>query len=250
MIIDYHRPRNLDEALTLLKRSHPKTIPLGGGSGICQGLHEPAAVVDLQDICLENLEKIGITYRLGATARLQSLVQWGECPEQLRDVLEKEFTLNSRNVATVAGSLVRATNKSIFAGALLAVDSKLTWEPGVIEIPLGDWLPLRGKWKNGKFKLMTNCTFNLPMTLKYEYVSRTPMDRSIVGVILAQWSSGRTRLVLIGFGDSPICVFDGTEEAGIVEAAKNACSHFSCNDHFEYKKEMVQLLTDRLIVTE
>ena len=248
MIIEYHRPRNLDEALTLLKRSHPKTIPLGGGSGISQGLHEPAAVVDLQDIGLDNLEKIGSVYRLGATARLQSLVEWGECPEQLRDVLEKEFTLNSRNVATVAGSLVRATSKSIFAGTLLAVDSKLAWEPGGIEIPLGDWLPLRGKWNKGR--LMVNCTFNLPMTLKYEYVSRTPMDKSIVGVFLAQWSSGRTRLVLIGLGDSPTCVFDGTESAYIVDAALSACSHLAYNPQFEYKKEMVQLLTRRLIVTE
>ena len=31
MIVEYHRPNNLDEALLLLSRDYPHTVPLGGG---------------------------------------------------------------------------------------------------------------------------------------------------------------------------------------------------------------------------
>ena len=36
MIIEYHRPETIDEALDLLARSQPATVPLGGGTVLNQ----------------------------------------------------------------------------------------------------------------------------------------------------------------------------------------------------------------------
>lgn len=32
MILEYHRPKTIDEALALLERDNPRTVPLGGGT--------------------------------------------------------------------------------------------------------------------------------------------------------------------------------------------------------------------------
>ncbi len=249
MIIEYHRPTVLSDALALLTRLEPKTIPLGGGSAISRGITEPVAVVDLQDLNLNRLEVRGKSCFVGAAAKLQALVDWQEYPAQLRQILEREFTLNIRNTATVAGSLVKATGKSLFCSALLALDSQLIWEPGGEVVPLGDWLALRRS--SQKRKLITGCEFTVPSTFKYEVISRTPMDYPLVGAVLARWSSGRTRLVLVGAGESPVCFFDGTEMAGLVESSVSACSHIWRYDNSSYyQKEMVALLVNRMIGEE
>lgn len=49
-------------------------------------------------------------------------------------------------------------------------------------------------------------------------------DRPAIIVALARWPSGRTRIVLGGFGSSPTLAMDGTEAAGAEEAVRNALS--------------------------
>ena len=83
---------------------------------------------------------------------------------------------------------------------------------------LGDFLPLR----NLEGSLITSITLPLNAKLAFEYVSRTPADKPIVCVALAQWNSGRTRLALGGYGKSPMLAMDGTEAEGIETAARNA----------------------------
>lgn len=245
MITEYYRPKTIDGALALINRVQPKTIPLGGGSGINKAGTEDVAVVDLQDLRLDGFQKNGSAFVIGATTRLQSLVEWEEFPAELRVIITRQYPINLRNSATLAGSLVCTHSKSDFSAALLALDAKLTWAPGEREIPFGDWLPLRGKWAEGK--IITEIRVNWPAHFGYEAVRRTPMDQPLVGVAVSRWASGRTRLVLVGVGSAPICVFDGTEVAGIKEAANNACSHYINKDNIEYYSKMIQVLIHRLI---
>jgi CO/xanthine dehydrogenase FAD-binding subunit len=132
--------------------------------------------------------------------------------------LKLEAPLNLRNAATVAGALVACDGRSTFAAVLLALDAKLNTivnRQSSIE-NLGAFLPLRPRG------LITVITIPLNVKLAFEYVSRTPADKPIVCAALAQWNSGRTRLVLGGYGKSPLLAMDGTEADGIDASTSDA----------------------------
>ncbi|NTU56987.1 MAG: hypothetical protein HGA79_12120, partial [Anaerolineales bacterium] len=122
MIIAYHRPQTLDEALTLL--TQPNTLPLGGGTLLSHGTADPVQAVDLQLLGLDSLTKSGNNLELGATLTLQALLESELCPEALKSALKLEAPLNIRNAATVAGALVACDGRSTFASMLLAMDAK------------------------------------------------------------------------------------------------------------------------------
>jgi CO/xanthine dehydrogenase FAD-binding subunit len=69
--------------------------------------------------------------------------------------------------------------------------------------------------------LITQIEIPLNVKSAYEQVARTPSDLPIVAAGLAQWSSGRTRLALGGYGKTPMLAMDGTEAEGLESAAKN-----------------------------
>ncbi len=53
MITAYHRPKTLEEALTLLTQAD--TFPLGGGTLLSQGTVDSVQAVDLQLLGLDSL---------------------------------------------------------------------------------------------------------------------------------------------------------------------------------------------------
>jgi CO/xanthine dehydrogenase FAD-binding subunit len=219
MITAYHRPKTLDEALTLL--AQPNRTPLGGGTLLSKPGTEPVEVVDLQSLSLDSIKKNGNNLEIGATVTLQQLLESEDCPEPMRSGLKLEAPLNLRNAATVAGTVVTCDGRSTFASLLLALDAKLELtrlDNSNIESRtsnIGDFLPLRDLqgW------LITSMTVPLNVKLAFEYVSRTPADKPIVCAALAQWNSGRTRLVLGGYGKSPLLAMDGTEAEGVDASA-------------------------------
>jgi CO/xanthine dehydrogenase FAD-binding subunit len=70
--------------------------------------------------------------------------------------------------------------------------------------------------------LITALSLPLHVKLAFDSVARTPADKPIVCAALAQWNSGRARLVLGGYGKSPLLAMDGTEAEGAEAAARNA----------------------------
>lgn len=216
MITAYHRPKTLDEALTLL--AQPNMVPLGGGTLLAHPTADPVEAVDLQALGLNTIKKQGNNLEVGATVTLQQLLESEHCPEALRAALKLEAPLNLRNAATIAGTLVACDGRSTFAATLLALDVKLTTivnrQPSIVS--LGEFLPLRPRG------LITGITIPLNVKLAFDYVSRTPADKPIVCAALAQWNSGRTRLTLGGYGKSPLLGMDGTEAEGVEVAARNA----------------------------
>ena len=214
MIIAYHRPKTLDEALTLL--AHPNRTPLGGGTLLAKLETDPVEAVDLQSLHLDSIEKQGNSLKISATVTLQALLMSELCPDALRSALKLEAPLNLRNAATVAGTLVSCDGRSTFVSVLLALDAKLEQMKSVdskIESRtsnLGDFLPLRDLqgW------LITSITIPLNAKLAFDYVSRTPADKPVVCAALAQWNSGRTRLAFGGYSKSPLLAMDGTESEG------------------------------------
>src|SRR5574341_1743176 len=72
---EYHRPTDLAEALRLLRRTDIKTIALAGGvSVVGEGTSDIEAVVDLDGLNLDFVDITDESIRLGATVRLQTVV--------------------------------------------------------------------------------------------------------------------------------------------------------------------------------
>jgi CO/xanthine dehydrogenase FAD-binding subunit len=220
MILAYHRPRTLEEALRLIGRPSPRTLPLGGGTLLSRATAESIEVVDLQALGLGNIRKSGKELEIGATATLAALAGSQQALPALKTAIGLEAPLNLRNAGTVAGALVSADGRSTFAAALLALDAKLTLQPNDEEILLGNCLPLREQTLRGK--LITSVSIPLQVKFSFDYISRTPADKPIACVALAQWPSGRTRVAVGGYGKSPLLAMDGTESEGIETAARNA----------------------------
>lgn len=256
MITTYHRPQTLDEALALL--TQPNTLPLGGGTLLSQPTTDPVQVVDLQSLGLDSIIKkgndpstrSGQALEIGATVTLQALLENEHCPSALKTAIKLEAPLNIRNTATVAGTLVCSDGRSPFATTLLSLDAKLTLDRGprtedglsASVLGLGEFLPLRPRG------LITTITIPLNTKLAFEYVSRTPVDKPIICAALAQWNSSRTRLVLGGYGKSPILAMDGAEADGLEIAASNA--YHEANDEWasaEYRMDIAAVLAKRCL---
>lgn len=247
MILEYHRPQTLEEALKLLKRKKPRTVPLGGGTALSAPSGEAVAVVDLQSLGLGSIERQGNTLKIGAAATLQALLDADGIPATLAAAIRHEAAYNLRQSATVAGALVASDGRSPFAVAMLALDAQLTWQPGEVTQGLGDFLPLRGEAPG---KLITQVAIPLNIRLAYEYVARTPADLPIVAVAVARWTSGRTRMALGGWGKAAFMALDGQDATGLPMAAENAA--LSAADEWasaEYRMDVAKTLAARALAS-
>lgn len=243
MITVYHRPKTLDEALTLL--AQPNTVPLGGGTFLAHPTPDPVEAVDLQALGLNTVKKQGSNLKIGATVTLQQLLESEHCPEALKSALKLEAPLNLRNAATVAGTLVACDGRSTFATVLLALDAKLDIRDTANNSQtssIGAFIPLRPRG------LIIDIVMPLNVKLTFDAVSRTPADKPIVCAVLAQWNSGRTRLALGGYGKNPLLAMDGTEAEGIEAAARNA--FHEAKDEWasaEYRMDVAATLAKRCL---
>ncbi len=247
MIIEYHRPETITEALKLLTREQPVSYALGGGTYLNRNWEGQYAVVDLQNLGLGNIRITGNLAEVGATSKLQELLDFEGLPEDLYTSIQLEATYNLRQMASVAGSLVTANGRSPFTTVMLAMDASVEIQELDIDrmqVKLGDWLPGRAQAKPGW--LITKVIFPVNLKLAFEYIARSPADQCIVCAAIAHWNSGRTRLVLGGWGEAPILAMDGPEHTGIETAARSAYSH--AEDEWasaEYRQEMAGVLALR-----
>lgn len=245
MIIEYHRPKTLEEALGLLQRPQPPTLPLGGGTTLSR-LKEPGcAVVDLQALGLNQIMLQGNILKIGATVTLQQLIDYAGLQPDLVLAARKETTFNLRQRATVAGSVVSGDGRSPFLAALLALDATLLWMPGEQVESVGDFLALRGR-RPQKGLLITELRVATNVNFKYEAVARTPEDRPIILVAVAKWPSGRTRVVVGGFGKTPRLVMDGPDASGSQIALRSMLQ--DADDEWAsaaYRQEVAQVLLSR-----
>ena len=239
----------MQEALGLIARPTPLTLPLGGGTLLSHGGGEAVEVVDLQALGLDQITEKGNSLEVGGTATLQGLFEHTSSNTAMRKAIKLEAPLNLRNAATVAGTIVSCEGRSTFVTALMALDAKLSMfgvrggaATDETSLGIGDFLPLRPRG------LITKITLPVQAKLAFEYVARTPADKPIVCVALAQWPSGRTRVAVGGFGAAPRLAMDGTEAEGIETAAQNACH--DAKDEWgsaEYRMDVAATLARRCL---
>ncbi len=257
MIIEYHRPRTMDEAFRLLSRPEILTLVLAGGTvltqnGVSRRLpwlkdNEAFAVVDIQNLGLNSIFTDGKNMKIGAGVKLDQLQHESGLPDALQEALSHEGTKNIRQAATIAGSLVTTDGRSPLATVLLAMDAEImiSEADGKMETcSIGNWLPLRVE--KIKRRIITGLVINHQIKTAYAYSARTPFDRPIVCAAIARWPSGRTRLALGGYGLLPVLVLDGPEPGGLEMAARQA--YVSANDDWatgDYRSAVAGELAQR-----
>ncbi len=243
MIQEYHRPQTIEEALLLLTRQQPITIPLAGGSTL---QHRPGevAVVDLQALGLNKLHVIGDLAELGAMVTFQQIMEWEEAPGLLVEAVHRSATFNLRNQVTLGGAVASAPGASPVVAALLALDARLTWQPGEMVVHLGEWLPLRKS--AGAGKLITQIQIPLKLQTAMEAISRTPSDPPQIMVCGCRWPSGRIRLVALLKSQAPVLVSDGRDQANVELGSLNV-EAISADYSEEYVRNSLQVLIGRVI---
>lgn len=221
MITAYHRPESIDEALELISRPSPRTVPLGGGTVLSHYRGEGIEVVDLQALGLNQIVQRGKTLEIGATVTLQELLENPACTPAMAGALKLEAPLNLRNSSSLGGTLMVCDGRSTLVMVLLALDGRVAvMHPETEVMALGEFLPLRDKFQN--HALITRVEIPIGPEVQFDYVARTPADKPIVAVAVARWPSGRTRLAVGGYGPMPLLAMDGTEDKGMDVAARNA----------------------------
>jgi CO/xanthine dehydrogenase FAD-binding subunit len=246
MITEYYRPEKIDQAISLLSRGDPRTIPLAGGNNLSKKGNTPLAVVDLQSLGLDGIEVSQHNYRLGAMVRLQDVVEDPNLPEGLITAARRETNINIRQMATIGGIVASARGNSPLLGCLLALDTRLIWEPGGKSVNLGEWLADERKKKPGF--LITAIEFKLPTSVKYEDIARSPEDKPQVFVVASTWVTGEIRIVFGGNGNSPVLASDGSKN--MISDIFNRYSHAAAMDRIgfsEYEQSAIKVLVNRLV---
>ena len=244
--LQYHRPQTLDEALELLEQG----VPLGGGTRLTPSLRGIGALVDLQDLALDQIEATDSTLEFGGTATLQGLVDnESRLPEALIQAARLEAGWNIRNKATIAGTIVTGDGRSPLLTVLLALGADLEFAPGKDRISLTDALDRGADRTDGK--LITAIHAANPSRMKYAQVARSPADRpQICAAVAVDQSEKLVRIALGGYGAHPVLLpIDGALEAK--EAADLARTMYTdAGDQWanaDYRSSAAATLAARLV---
>jgi CO/xanthine dehydrogenase FAD-binding subunit len=246
MMGEYFRPSSVEEALLLLSEAKKDRKPLGGGTSLSRKNGATFDVVDLQNTGLDQITKGTQGISVGAMVRLDTLMNHAEVHPEIKRAIQIDASENIRNMATLGGWLVSSDGRSLVTTVLLALDVSLTWQPGDVQVGLGDWLPLRRQNQIGL--LLTETAWQTGTQLVFEYVARSTKDRPIMVVAVAQRGSGRTRVALGGFGEAPIIAMDGMSSDGADIASLDAC--FEAEDQWAsalYRREVAAKLALRCV---
>ena len=249
MIIEYHRPDSIKEMMNLLSRDNPRTVVLGGGLFLNEVVKDQISVADIQNLGLNKIKTKGKKQILGAGTTLQTILNNDKVSPVLKSAIKYQESYNRRQVATLAGTVMAATGRSAITAVLLVLDAEIEMigdGEQTTTMQLGDFLPLREEYSVGS--LITGLTIPTEITSSFTSASRSPADLPIIAAAVSQWPSGRTRVVLAGYGEQPVMVLDGPNSEGAEAAAKDAYS--KAGDQWasaEYRAETAGVLVRRCL---
>ena len=204
VITGYFRPGTLDDALALAAR--PDAVVLGGGTSVnARPGKQPVVAVDLQALDLGGVREDSGTLRLGATARLQELVDSDLVPDVLRTLARLEAPGTIRNAATVGGTVGAADPESPLLAGLLAFGAVV----GVARVGSKAEHPLDEILDHHRLlvgSIITGVTVPLGGHAAANGTARTPMDSPIVMAVACRDADGTVRTAVSGLGTRPVLV--------------------------------------------
>ncbi len=213
MIIEYLRPDTLEEAINLLNRREPKSIPLGGGTNLAQKRSDDAiAVIDLQALGMREIVLKNGYLEIGANVTLQRIYDSPQVPAAIRASVAREGNFNLRQMATIGGTVASSDCGSPFVALLQAGDAEIIWEPGHEPFKLIEFTPVFRRDHPG---FISSLKIPLPSKFAMESVSRTPLSESILCVCGAQNQAGNTRILIADSSKSLAgVIFEGALQPG------------------------------------
>lgn len=259
----YYRPENLNEALQYL--SQPDTVPLGGGTKLLASERGVAqsAVVDLQALGLNQVERKGDRLAIGASVTLSDLSQILQREEGkvggtpfLRKAISQAGPNTYRNSATIGGTIASRLADSELLAALLVLDAELTLL-GTSAGKMGLDLYLQDEYAPKGLITEISIAWTDGRGIS-ERVARTPVDYPIVSITSWKSGSGSIQLAATGLGPRPfrlteaeVVLQDDTGQQAIdsaAEAARDANTHpGDFRGDAAYRAEMAAVLTRRAL---
>lgn len=271
---EYHDPRTLDEALTVLGARGDDAKVLAGGQSLLPMLNlrlaRPAAIVDLNRVAgLDGLAVSGGVLHLGALVRQRALERWAatECP-LIAAVLRFIGHAAIRNRGTVAGSVSHADPAAELPALFVGLDGAAvvrsharTREIAAHELYRG---PLMTALEADEIVVETRWSLPAPGTgWGVHEVSRRHGDFALVGAIALVTRAGdavdRARIAIFGAGPTPLRA-SGAEKAlagaratrdTIVEAARLAAADLEPDSDIHasarYRRMAARTLVERAL---
>ena len=200
----YWRPQSLAEAFSLLES--PTAAVIGGGTSFnARAGGDAGEVVDLQALGLDMIaRRADGTLAIGATTRLQEIVDSDEVPPVVREAARRQAPSTLRAQATIGGCVAGGEFDSELLAALLAYDAhvEISRRDGRSEIAL-EVLFARLPLEHGE--VITSVSLDTRGTAHLARTARTSADRAIVAVV-ARNLDGERRLALAGVAATPVVV--------------------------------------------
>jgi len=245
MIIEYNRPANEKEALSLLNRDLPRTLPLGGGT-ILSKSKEDIAVVDLQLLGLNQIKENPDHLLIGSMTTLESMLnRFGKTSAIGRAILI-EAGKNIRGMATLGGALCSNAGRSALLTVLVALNVDLVWKPGDRVVDIVTWLGDRRSAHYGKYIASVRVPSNVK--IEFESIGRSPLDQPVICCAISKAASGGVRIALGGFGETPVLAYSGSTEGnflkGVDDCLKNSTDEWASA---EYRSEIGAKLALRIM---
>lgn len=239
--LKYMRPKTIEEAVSLLD----KGLPLAGGTEITPRRRNVQAVIDLSGLGLDQLTVVDNSVSIGATTTLQSILETNELPQTLRDMCRLEAGWNTRNMATIGGTIKSADGRSPLVTGLLALDAEVHFQPNFERMVLDGFLDIRDQPQ-----IIEKVEFGADVGLYYEQVARSPRDFPLVCAALsipANLDGGdRVRVALGGYGQRPVVVID--DRSSVAQTARHAFT--DAGDKWasaEYRSHVAEVLVNRIL---
>jgi aerobic carbon-monoxide dehydrogenase medium subunit len=256
---EYHRPKNLNEAATLLSQSGGKV--LAGGQSLVGALKlrlaSTSAVVDLGGIAeLRGIKKEGNAIVIGATTRHAEVATSAEVKKSipaLAALAEGIGDRQVRNMGTLGGSLANNDPAADYPAGVLGLAATIRTNKRTIAAD--DFFNGMYETTLAPDEIVTAVSFPIPKRAAYEKF-RNPASRfALVGVFVSQTDSG-VRVAVTGAGSAGVFRVPAMEQAlsknfapDAVKSVKVDAGQLNTDLHAsaEYRSHLITVLAARAV---
>jgi CO/xanthine dehydrogenase FAD-binding subunit len=214
---------------------------LSGGTFLSKNQEEIESVVDISHIPLSGIQITDRNIEIGANTKLQELVLHPDIPKTLKEIIKREKSLNIRNAATIAGTLLTSKGESGIKSWFIGAQAVFSLYPKDSEQRVAN--------DRVKDTIITSIQFDKRTNVVYQTVSRTPDDVIWVGVFLNAICKPEYQIVLCGFSTNvlelKIDVSKQDPQKAVEELLINSRSQYNnkfCSFNYFLKTSTILLL--------